>query len=244
LGEISWDQDKLDEAIALWLEEAAFRCSEQARLFAALARDVGLDAFYVDVERDCYDEPVLHACAAVFHNGKAWLVDPSYYWFGVVHKQFKVCDDLQAIANYFHQKDDIPLCRVAAKLQPNSAEVQFILAGELMKNDQLPEARKVLDIALRLDSESWQAHYSRGAWAGRNSDWAAATEWLRKSAALNPGHAHTHFLLAIALRNLDRLKEARDEFRLALSAEAGLNREHTEAARQYLAELNERLGAD
>ena len=69
----------------------------------ALARAVGVKAFYVHLEEDYSGEIVYHDCAAVFVGGKALLVDPAYQWFGAPHKQYVVLDDLQAIAHQYYQ---------------------------------------------------------------------------------------------------------------------------------------------
>ncbi len=88
------------EVFAAWNDPAqSFCCQEYAKLYVALARAVGVQAFYVHLEKDYAGEIVYHDCAAVFIGDKALLVDPAYQWFGVPHKEYAVLDDVQAIAH-------------------------------------------------------------------------------------------------------------------------------------------------
>jgi tetratricopeptide (TPR) repeat protein len=64
------------EALAAWDDpKEAFVCQDFAKLYVAMARDVGLDAFYVNVEKDIEGKPVAHVCAAVFLDGDVFLPD-------------------------------------------------------------------------------------------------------------------------------------------------------------------------
>src|SRR5439155_19460373 len=56
---------------------ASFTCQEYALLYVVLARAVGLNAYFVLVEKDYRGSTVSHACAGVFIDGKALLVDPA-----------------------------------------------------------------------------------------------------------------------------------------------------------------------
>ncbi len=69
------------------------KCGGQARLFIALARDLGLDARYVLVDRDHRGRAVKHACALVRLDGRTFLVDPSYGLFDARHQSWRFTDD-------------------------------------------------------------------------------------------------------------------------------------------------------
>ncbi len=69
------------------------KCGGQARLFIALARDLGLDARYVLVDRDQDDRPVKHACAWVRLDGRAFLVDPASGIFDARHQSWRISED-------------------------------------------------------------------------------------------------------------------------------------------------------
>ncbi len=68
-------------------------CGEQAFLYIALARIVGLTSNYVTVDKDFRGRSVKHACASVLINGKLVLVDPAYHTFDISHKKYKVLKD-------------------------------------------------------------------------------------------------------------------------------------------------------
>jgi tetratricopeptide (TPR) repeat protein/TolB-like protein len=231
------------ETFADWQKpQASFRCQEYARLYVALARDVGLKAFYVLVDRDCEDKTALHACAGILLDGKALLADPSYQWFGVPHKQFAFQDDYQAVVWQLNQSRDLSRQRLAVKLQPDSALSQFNLALELMNRDQWSEARLVLQTALKLDSESWFAHGSQGLLALEAGRMEPAVTHLRRAVELYPSAAELHHALATALWKRGQFREAREEFRACLKYQP----EPTQAAesRHAIAEINEKLGTE
>jgi transglutaminase-like putative cysteine protease len=69
------------------------KCGGQTRLFIALARDLGLDARYVLVDRDQDDRPVKHACAWVRLDGRAFLVDPASGIFDARHQSWRIAED-------------------------------------------------------------------------------------------------------------------------------------------------------
>ena len=137
------------EVFAAWNDPAqSFCCQEYAKLYIALARAVGLKAFYVHLEKDYSGDIVYHDCAAVFVGDKALLVDPAYQWFGAPHKEYVVLDDVQAIAHHFYQPSgkgtQVARCRLAAKLHPDTAWGQLHLAGALIKANEFVEAGKAL----------------------------------------------------------------------------------------------------
>ena len=86
--------------------QSQFSCQEFAKLFVALARAAGLEAWLVHV--DVYEDgrPVWHDCAALFLPNQAFLVDPTSGAFGTDYPEFRVLDDLQAIAHHAMQPTD------------------------------------------------------------------------------------------------------------------------------------------
>ncbi len=69
------------------------KCGGQARLFIALARDLGLDARYVLVDRDQDGREVKHACAWIRLDGRGLLVDPASGIFDARHRTWRISDD-------------------------------------------------------------------------------------------------------------------------------------------------------
>jgi len=236
------------EVFASWGQrDVSFICQEFAKLFVALARDVKIKAFYVHLERDYKNKVVSHDCAVVFAEDKALLVDPAYRWFGVPHKDFVVLDDLQAIAHHFFQHGDsnrvVSRCRLAAKLHPNFAWGQIRLASALCEEDKWDEAREVLDRALQLEPNRWDAFLWQGIIStDHDNDLEIAADHVKKALDLNPESASAHFVLASILVRKGMLTEARDEFRTCLRYDP--LPEKAEIVRRIIAQINEQIGVE
>ena len=234
------------EVFAAWNDPAqSFCCQEYAKLYIALARAVGLNVFYVHLEKDYSDEIVYHDCAAVFVGGKAWLVDPAYQWFGAPHKEYVVLDDVQAVAHHFYQPakqgDQVARCRLAAKLHPDTAWGQLHLVGALIKANEFVEAGKTLKVAQQLEPGRWDYYTYQGFLAARTGDLEGGAASLRKALELNPKHGPTHLILGYVLTKQGKLQAARDEYRLALLYDTMLSAEEKAGALRAIAEINERL---
>jgi tetratricopeptide (TPR) repeat protein len=213
----------------------------------ALARAVGVRAFYVHLEKDYSGEIVYHDCAAVFSEGKALLVDPAYQWFGAPHKEYLVLDDLQTVAHQYYQPtgkgDQVARCRLAAKLHPDTAWGQVRLASALIKANELVQAAQALKVAERLEPGRWDTLTCRGLIAARTDDLKGAAADLRKSLEMNPRHGPSHFVLAWVLGKQGKLEEARDEYRLALLDDSLLSAEDKATVLRAIADINEKLPA-
>lgn len=234
------------EVFAAWTNlTQSFCCQEYAKLFVALARSVGLPAFYVHVDRDYSGTIVDHDCAVVFAEGKAWLVDPAYAWFGVPHRDFRVLDDLQTIAHHAFQPHDgkleVSLCRAGVKLDRDFVWGRMNLVMALINSDQLDDARKELEIARKQDPEFWRGDQLAGLLAFKQDRMDEALNWLQRAEQANPTDGDTRLVLAQVLFRGGQHRAAREEF------VAGLRRVHTSVmekdARETLALLDEALGA-
>ena len=223
----------------------AFSCQEYAKLFVALARDVGVHAYYVHLEKDFRGRIVYHDCAAVFADGKALLADPAYRWFGPPHKEYLILDDLQAIAHHFFQPSgtgkDVARCRLAEKLHPNFAWGQVTMVSAQMGEGLWEDARKTLAGALHLAPDRWDGYEMQGMLDAHDGKPKEAIGSLRKSLALNPAYAATHFYLALVMLSEGQLKEAREEFRSSLQFDPP--QEIAQSARHAIAEINEKIGS-
>lgn len=233
------------EVFAAWNDlTQTFLCQEYAKLFVALARSVDLPAFYVHVERDYCDRIVDHDCAVVFAEGKAWLADPAYVWFGVPHREFRVLDDLQTVAHHAFQphgeNHQVALCRAARKLDPEFIWGRMALVMALSGADQLDAARKELDAARKSAPEHWRGYQLEGLLAFRASQPDRAVEWLRRAANLNRDDGDTRLMLGAALFQTGQQAAAREEFL------AGLRRPHgpenEQMAGETLVLIEEALG--
>ncbi|HZQ47562.1 MAG TPA: tetratricopeptide repeat protein, partial [Verrucomicrobiae bacterium] len=232
---------------------SSFVCQDYGRLYVALARTLGLKGFFVEVDEDVTGQQVQHACACVFLDGKAFLADPAYHWFGVPHKKFIVLDDLQTVASQMSEMNDLRLDRIATKLQPGSAEVQFRLAADLFNQSRVAgtglrdaskvaEGRKVMETALRLDSTSYLAEYSQGVMALTEGDSENAERHLRKALEVNSDYDPACLALGSVLWNEGKLKEAREQFRNYLRLETESNEQNENEARHRIALIDEKLG--
>jgi ankyrin repeat protein/tetratricopeptide (TPR) repeat protein len=232
------------QVFADWLKpEEVFSCQEFAKLYVALARSVGLDAWLVHLERDYQGRPVYHDCAGVFLDGQCYLADPAYRWFGVPHQSLSVLDDLAALAHHLqqHSEDDTSLsrARIGAKLQPDFAWGQIALARALILNDQVEEAELALEKAQRLEPDRWDYFQVKGLLAAHQRRYPDALRELRYSLELNPDAGTTHLILGQVLTQEARWEEARDAFRASLRCP--LSPQTAATARQHLAGLDERL---
>jgi len=235
------------EVFAAWSDpNAAFVCTEYANLFIALARAVELRVFYVHVEKDYRGKAVPHDCVVVFTDDKALLVDATYRWFGVPHEEYVILDDLQAAAHHLAQQKDpgreLVQRRLAVKLHPGFAWVQFALIRSLCSAEHWDEAHRVFESVLQLDPNGSDVYLWRGIFADHSGDLNAAADYLRKALELNPENALAHLGLGEVLGRQGKLKEAREEFRACLryTQDAGT----ADSARKLIAQINERIGIE
>jgi tetratricopeptide (TPR) repeat protein len=224
--------------------QASFTCQEYALLYTTMARAVGVRAYVVAVARDFQGESVSHACAAVFTDGKAWLVDPSYRWFGVPHKEFKVMNDLEATAEYLCQSSDLRLRQIAAKLQPESAYVRFKLASKYAVEEQWPEAAQELAVLERLEKDGAHTYCLRAILALHDKKLDETVELATKALQRGwPVHdGFPYFILGRVYYEQGRLSEAREAFRAMLSRAP--DEQRAKVARRCIARINEILGND
>jgi tetratricopeptide (TPR) repeat protein len=218
--------------------EAKLSCQESAFLYVALARAVGLKAFFVVVNRDYQSNFVAHACAGVFIGKHAFLVDPSYQWFGVPHSDYRFLNDIETTGFYLAQLD-IPHQRCAIKLLPNSPLPRFWLASALAQDGKTDEALKILHTGVQLDSTSWWSFLARGIVDLYCRNFDAAIPNLERCAHLNPTETSVRFYLGEAYRMTGLLAVARQEYRNYLEQQKG--GDFAEAAQHALTSINERI---
>jgi Flp pilus assembly protein TadD len=231
------------QVFAVWQDpNESFNCQEYTKLFIVLARAVDLQAFYVHLDRDYAGKAVNHDCAIVFAGDGALLVDPAYRWFGVPHPDPAVLDDVQAIAHQHFQSSQLASCQLAARLHPDFAWGQRRLALSLLPAGRVAEARQAMDRAVELEPDHWETCRLRGIFALHDKDKDSAEDHLRKALAGHPHDADSHFLLAAALAQQDRLVEARRHARTSLRCRP--EHENAESARRLIATINEQIGPD
>ncbi|MCP4450200.1 MAG: tetratricopeptide repeat protein, partial [Planctomycetes bacterium] len=237
------------EVCAAWKDpNESFNCQQYTHLYLALAREVGVKAFLVNVVRDYQGKLVFHVCAIVFVEGKALLVDSTYHWFGVAHQEFVVFDDVQMVAVYLSQitsqftpsEQLVSRCRLAVKLSPDSSYTQVRLAETLWEADRREEAKEALEAAARLEPGSWYIFRMEGRMAVDDEDWESAVTHLQKALELNPDDAGSHFLLGATLSGQGKRAEALNEYRTCLRN--GARDSTADRARRAIVQINEILG--
>jgi len=206
-----------EEVFGLWNAPAeSFSCQELAKLYLALARSVGLAAYYVHLERDYRGDVVYHDCAAVFVGGRCLLVDPAYRWFGVAHRDYAVLDDLQAIAHHLFQGSVEGDCRLALRLDPDSDWGRLRLVHALLEAEKLEEAERVLDDLSARGVDRWDARLARGVLHVHKGELEVAEKLIRAALELNPKSYGAHSRLALLLEKRGELEAARTHLRRAL----------------------------
>ncbi|MFC7336502.1 tetratricopeptide repeat protein [Haloferula chungangensis] len=225
--------------------ELRISCQEHAKLFIVLAREVGLDAYYVLLERDFSGRPVYHACAAVFLGDECYLVDPTYEWFGVPHREFTLVDDVQAVALQMSQEasetEKIEPAEIANFLYPDSAYILMVLGVIYLENDELKRPGECFDHAERVDPGRWDVLLGRAQLSALMEGKPEEIEaLLQESLERNPESERVHYFLGLHFVKTRQLAQAREHFRACVR----LNREREfgELAGGKLVMLSEMMG--
>lgn len=202
-------------------KSASFNCLEGAHLYVALAREVGLKVFLGEVKRDYKDDVVCHACAALFIGTNVLLVDPSYEWFGVPHKEVTARDDIQAIGWTVLRGDlepqlDLARCQIAEKLCPQCEIGIFNHMHVLFELGRWDEARNLVPQAMKVNHDEWPLATEQGILAAHDGKDGQALTFFTKATRLNPNDGYLHFCLAEELLKNQRVEEAKGEYEAAL----------------------------
>jgi len=221
-------------------------CRHLTILWVALARELGLDAFLANVDRDYDGDAGYHVCAALFLDGKCLLIDPTYHCFGVPHQEFQVLDDVQAAALYLLQLDDpdaavrIAAGRAGCKLFPESGFALSLFANICTLTDRLDEAERALDEAERVDPRRWDLQFKRAVLATKRGHLDEGRRLAEAAAAAHPRSPYPNLVLAIVMYKQKQPAEARVELRTCLGRSLPL--EDRDEALRLLAAINDELG--
>lgn len=218
----------------------SFDCDELSCLYVALARAVGLAAYYVDVQQDEHGKVAPHACAAVFLEGEAVLVDLTYHRFGAAHQRFRILDDLQTLALHLalrgtdphRQRAAADEAAQAAHLFPDSPLIQLALAIALSEEGRFEAAHAAARRAQQLLPLSPVPHAIQGLIQMQAGRPAAAVQSLREALRIAPDRGDLYYDLGVALHRAGQPEEARSAFARYLAHESAGAR--VEAARAYL----------
>jgi hypothetical protein len=195
-----------------WDPDCAFVCQDMTYLIVALARTVGLKAYFVFVEEDSAGERNLHACPAVFLDGRALLVDPIYGSLGAAHRQFSILDDLQTSGLHIATSDSLPACIAACKLAPSVSLVQANLFFRFANEGHWDSGRAQVMVMDRLSPQApftYLAHAMISYHDGRTQE---ALSWAERSVANAPRTDMTLDMLGFLNLRLGRLDQAQDAY--------------------------------
>ena len=244
--------------------EGRGNCLAYSNLFVGMAREVGLEAVYVDVtmiERISREAEVIvnngHITAGYKQGGRVVIVDftrtPEREYIG-----YKVIDDLEAIANYYNNQGflygyfietegqemgfdpaakEIEMYELALEILPTFHRARNNLGVALKRRGRIEEAIEQYKMAIELDPNFADAHSNLGAAyyaLGRNEDAVREFELATKNAGSNAYFFHH---LGVVHYQLKQYDEAIEQFKKAISKEPLLAE-----ARFFLAECYMRQG--
>ena len=229
------------EVFAAWdVPGEPFLCQELTYLYVSLARAVNLKAYTVFVEQDCFDAWNYHACAAVFVDGKAMLVDPTYSRFDAGHKRFTILDDLQSCALFLSgMVDKAESCESACKLAPTLPIVQVSFFDKLAGERRWKEARDHLEVLLRLEPQGPMTYYAQAVMTFHDGKPDQAAKLLGEAVRLAPHMPQLQAMLGYILVTEGKLVEARQCYEEALRC--SFDERSVAWAKQALADIETRL---
>jgi tetratricopeptide (TPR) repeat protein len=212
-------------------EDGKGNCLSYANLFVAMARSVGLQAFYLDASRVTSESG---------RSGRV-LVDYGHVLVGVrigpdlraidfdgqaseVHR-FDVISDLQAIADYYNnlgfelswsERDQggfasepvIRMFELATRIWPEFARAWNNLGVALGRAGRLDEASEAYRRAIEADVTLAAPHVNLGQIHYHRGDLDRAIGLFQKAVELNPENAHYRLFLGKALAERGRFEEA------------------------------------
>ncbi len=244
--------------------EGRGNCLAYSNLFVGMAREVGLEAVYVDVtmiEKISREAEVIvnngHITAGYKQGSQTRIVDftrtPEREYIG-----YKVIDDLEAIANYYNNqgflygyfvenegddldfdplKKEIEMYELALEIVPTFHRARNNLGVALKRRGRIEEAIEQYKIAIELDPDFADAHSNLGAAyfaQGRNEEAVQEFKLATKNAGSNAYFFHH---LGVVQYQLKQYDEAIKQFKKAISKEPSLAE-----ARYFLAECYMRQG--
>lgn len=208
-------------------------CDQYTRLYIALARQLGVEAYYVFVTKDYYGNPTSHACAAVVINNQALLVDPMYEWFGIPHQEYDILQDSRVVAIYLAKSPSLVDQERARVLAANWGVLHIWLSISRALRSDLGGAEECFAIAKRLGAPEWMELYAQGLIELQEQQWVKAQEDFEKCLQRNPNAYRARFLLATAFQARGDVRHAAQEFAEYLKAptDPGLANRAAEALR-------------
>jgi tetratricopeptide (TPR) repeat protein len=244
--------------------EGRGNCLAYTNLYIGMAREVGLEAVYVDVttiERVSREAEVIvnngHITGGLVRGPDVIVIDftrtPEREYHG-----FKVIDDLEAIANFYNnqgflygyfteieeptmnfdpQEKELEMYEVALEILPTFHRARNNLGVALKRRGKIDEAIKQYKMAIDNDPDFAEAHSNLGSayyTLGRTDDAIREFQHAAKSSGSN---AYFYHHLGVVQFQLKQYEEALAQFKKAFSKEPELA-----DARFYMGECYLKLG--
>ena len=239
-------------------------CLAYSNLFVGMAREVGLQAVYVDVEsveRHTREAEVIvnngHITAGINLGYDVMVIDftstPEREYLG-----FRVIDDLEAIANFYNnqgflygyftegeaeefgfdpQQEELEMYQLALEVLPTFRRARNNLGVGLKRRGKVEEAIEQYKMAIEVEGDFPDAHANLGVAYYSQGRTDEAVEQLQIAADESGSNAYFHHHLGVVQYQLRHYEEAIDAFKRALSRESGLA-----SARYYLGQSYLQLG--
>jgi TPR repeat protein len=226
--------------------EGAFSCQEFAKLFVALSRAAGLQAWMVHVDEAVTGQASYHDCAALFLPGQAFLVDPTWRLFFAPHRQYRVMDDLQAIAHHAMQGQttpDIPRLRMGQKLDPGDTWTRLRLVNGLASSDLPDEAEAELKRVPAAATNRWDFWGASADIQAARQQWPLALADLQRALQISPSNSFVHGRLKRVYSELKDVQRAHEhaeaELRLGDNQFTAAQRSHIQSEATFLGALDQ-----
>ncbi len=249
--------------------EGKGNCLAYSNLFVGMARSVGVDAAYADVqfvERITREAEIVvrstHITAAVRRPAGSVIIDftatPEREYLG-----FEVISDLEAIANfynnqgflygYFTETEDVEfdplekeleMYRLALEILPTFSRARNNLGVALRRRGQVDEAIEQYKLAIEHNPKSAEAHSNLGtAYLHQDRTDDALREY--RIAVKHAGRdGYVHHRLGVVYLRLGRCEEAIEQFQKAVSKEPELADAHFHMGECYRKLGNEKKATE
>ncbi len=180
------------------------RSDLQTAISAASASDSALSAAYATAAR-VYHAYQLQAPAEACYRNAAALAPKDFRWPYLLGHLLRDAGRLEEAAESF---------QMALRRDPGSAAAMIQLARQQLALNRPQPAVALLEQARKADGFEAAASYELGNAALSQQDYAAAATRFLEVLALQPKASRAHYSLAMALRGLGRLDDARRELGL------------------------------
>jgi tetratricopeptide (TPR) repeat protein len=185
-------------------------CHQYASRLVSLARAIGLPAWLVHVDLTMDEVSGYHDRAAIqVGNGVVLHYDPTLATLGSPRDNFRMLDDVQAIAHHMLQGAELAKVRIAQKLDPDDPWTRLRVIVELARLERLEEAQKLWDGLEPGFTNRWDYYFSRVVIEEESSHSLAALDWNKRAEALSTNNAVVLLQMGRLYQRLnDRAKSA------------------------------------